>query len=122
MIKKYIDAGLIVTTVAFASALSGCAGGVAAISAAETSFISDVQALSSAACQFLPTADSIAAVFTAASAISATAETIAGEICQSLTSPTVSMRRAKLKMGVTSLPVITISGQSYVIQGSVIPH
>lgn len=123
MIRKYLDRALIGATLLASCALSGCAGVTAAsITAAESSFIADVQAASSAACSFLPTADSIANLFTAASALSATAETIAADICQSLTAPTASMKLAKRKMGTGSLPVVTLAGKSYVIQGSLISH
>lgn len=119
---KLLDFTQIGAVIAVGAALSGCAGGAAAISAAESSFIADVQAASSAACAFLPTADSIAAIFSAANAVAATAEVIAGDICQSLQAPTVAMRAAKRKMGVASLPVIVLGGKAYVIQGSVISH
>jgi hypothetical protein len=120
MKKSILDFSLIGVVVALGAALSGCAGITAAgITAAEQSFISDVQAASSAVCSFLPTASSIAALFTDASAVAATAEAVATDICTSLTAPTVSMKLARRKMGVSSsMPVIVLNGHSYVIQGS----
>jgi hypothetical protein len=115
--KNILDFSQIGAVVALGAALSGCAGLTAAtITAAEQQFISDVQAGSSAICGFLPTAESIGAVFSASDPALSVAGTVAQDICNSLNAPATALKR---KLG-TKLPVLVVNGVPTVIQGSLI--
>lgn len=117
--KKLLDISQIGVVVALGAALSGCAGVTAAsITAAEQTFISEVQASASAVCSFLPAADSIAAIFADASAVAATAEAVANDICTSLTAPTAAMKSAKRRLGIINSPIIILNGHTHIITGT----
>jgi hypothetical protein len=121
--KKFLDISQIGVVVALGAALSGCAGVTAAsISATEQQFISDVQAGASAICGFLPTAESIASIFTASDPALAIAGTVAQDICSSLSAPAPAALAFKRKMGVSRLPVILVNGAPTVVHGSFINH
>jgi hypothetical protein len=120
--KRFLDISQIGVVVTLGAALSGCAGVTAAsITATEQQFISDVQAGASAICGFLPTAESIASIFTASDPALAIAGTVAQDICSSLSAPAPAALAFKRKMG-TKLPIILVNGAPTVVHGSFINH
>lgn len=82
------------------------AGGCATTS--NTDIVSEVQTITTAACSFVPTADTIVALFGSSPAL-ATAEAVAGAICAAVTP-----KSAALKRGTAPLPKVN----GIVIHGS----
>lgn len=80
---------------ALAASLSGCAS-VGGISPTAGSFIDQVRAATSAACAFLPTAETVANILATGNPLVSTASTIADAICNAVKPKLVSgkLRRA----------------------------
>jgi hypothetical protein len=118
-------------TLALALSMGGCAttGTTTTPTTPITSFIDQVQALALAACAFEPTADSIAKIWLASSAVAASTEALANLTAQtacsayaSLITPKASLNRKapkKLAGGALDFGSVTINGKTVEITGYV---
>lgn len=100
----------IIIAAALTMSLTGCAGSLPPVDDNIGRIIQQVQAITSAACAFLPTATTIANIFVQDNPVLMTAESIASAICQSLVPRPAAARRVG-KAWVPTVAGVPIKGR-----------